>query len=231
MSGTAPITPPVLLLLLSLLSPPVSLLSASYPSEPPEEHHIVQHLGPQNPSEPAPLGFPPLAVDGAMAHHLHRCPYHLRLFTNWLVSGQEPPMSLHGQPQQTKRTSFYLPPPSGPVQPASGQVGHGQCRMSFAYRSPLFFFQLGPFPWCFSRAFLLSLLSFSLSVTSAWVLCFALSVLFHFMFVLNVILFSLFFLHACQRTHRLLSDQKCLFFFLCLLQSLLSWIVSVLPLH
>ncbi|XP_056138564.1 inositol hexakisphosphate and diphosphoinositol-pentakisphosphate kinase 2 [Lampris incognitus] len=35
-------------------------------------------------------GSPPLAVDRAMAAHLHHCPYHLHHLKNWQVSGQDP---------------------------------------------------------------------------------------------------------------------------------------------
>lgn len=93
---TAPITPP---------APPLAPLyflflspcSASRPSEPSDELHVVQPLG-GLPAEPALLGFAPLAVDGAIAHHLRHCPYHLRLLKTWLMSSQELPESLHGQP-------------------------------------------------------------------------------------------------------------------------------------
>ncbi|CAG5957673.1 unnamed protein product [Menidia menidia] len=46
--------------------------------------------------ELALLGLTPLSVDGAMAHHLHHCPYHLHLLRTWLMCGQELPKSLHG---------------------------------------------------------------------------------------------------------------------------------------
>ncbi|XP_053317981.1 inositol hexakisphosphate and diphosphoinositol-pentakisphosphate kinase 1 isoform X2 [Spea bombifrons] len=35
-------------------------------------------------------------LDGAMAHHLHQCYYHLRLFKNWLISGQDDMECLYG---------------------------------------------------------------------------------------------------------------------------------------
>ncbi|XP_040893710.1 inositol hexakisphosphate and diphosphoinositol-pentakisphosphate kinase 2 isoform X3 [Toxotes jaculatrix] len=63
--------------------------------EPSDKLHVVQLLG-GLPAELALLGFAPLAMDGAMAHHLHHCPYHLRLLKTWLMSGQELPESLHG---------------------------------------------------------------------------------------------------------------------------------------
>uniref|UniRef100_A0A8D0AH23 Uncharacterized protein n=1 Tax=Sander lucioperca TaxID=283035 RepID=A0A8D0AH23_SANLU len=59
-----------------------------------DELHVVQLLG-GLPAEPALLGFAPLAVDGAIAHHLCHCPYHLPLLKSWLMSGQELPESLH----------------------------------------------------------------------------------------------------------------------------------------
>ncbi|KAJ3592979.1 hypothetical protein NHX12_005317 [Muraenolepis orangiensis] len=37
-----------------------------------------------------------LCLDEALAHHLHQCSYHLRLFRNWLVSGQDPLEYLYG---------------------------------------------------------------------------------------------------------------------------------------
>ncbi|XP_075431628.1 inositol hexakisphosphate and diphosphoinositol-pentakisphosphate kinase 1 isoform X3 [Ascaphus truei] len=37
-----------------------------------------------------------ICLDGAMAHHLHQCSYHLRLFKNWLVSGQDDLGCLYG---------------------------------------------------------------------------------------------------------------------------------------
>lgn len=85
----------ILLLLHSAFSS--SPCSASRPSEPSDELHVAQPLG-GLPAEPALLGFAPLAVDGAIAHHLRHCPYHLRLLKIWLMSGQELPESLHGQP-------------------------------------------------------------------------------------------------------------------------------------
>uniref|UniRef100_A0A3Q3QZG7 Uncharacterized protein n=1 Tax=Monopterus albus TaxID=43700 RepID=A0A3Q3QZG7_MONAL len=59
--------------------------------------HVVQQLGKLS-TELTLLGFAPLAMDGAMAHHLHHCPYHLRLLETWLVSRQELPESLHSRP-------------------------------------------------------------------------------------------------------------------------------------
>lgn len=39
-----------------------------------------------------------LSLDSALAHHLHQCSYHLRLFRNWLISGQDTLDCLYGQP-------------------------------------------------------------------------------------------------------------------------------------
>ncbi|XP_034735424.1 inositol hexakisphosphate and diphosphoinositol-pentakisphosphate kinase 2 isoform X4 [Etheostoma cragini] len=79
--------------------PPVKRFSVSFArhptNEPSDELHVVQLLG-GLPAEPALLGFAPLAVDGAIAHHLCHCPYHLPLLKSWLMSGQELPESLHG---------------------------------------------------------------------------------------------------------------------------------------
>ncbi|XP_041034111.1 inositol hexakisphosphate and diphosphoinositol-pentakisphosphate kinase 2-like isoform X8 [Carcharodon carcharias] len=37
-----------------------------------------------------------LALDGALARHLHQCSYHIRLFKNWLISGQDDINCLYG---------------------------------------------------------------------------------------------------------------------------------------
>ncbi|XP_046696399.1 inositol hexakisphosphate and diphosphoinositol-pentakisphosphate kinase 2 isoform X3 [Silurus meridionalis] len=37
-----------------------------------------------------------LFLDSTLAHHLHQCYYHLRLFRNWLISGQDPLEYLYG---------------------------------------------------------------------------------------------------------------------------------------
>ncbi|XP_075934924.1 inositol hexakisphosphate and diphosphoinositol-pentakisphosphate kinase 2 isoform X1 [Anarhichas minor] len=61
--------------------------SLSYKDEPLEEPSVAQLL----------RHFPAdLSLDGALAHHLHQCSYHLRLFRNWLISGQDPLEYLHG---------------------------------------------------------------------------------------------------------------------------------------
>lgn len=69
--------------LLLLLSPS----SASHPSEPSDEL-----------AELTQLELVPLTVDGALAHHLQHCPYHLRLLKTQLMCGQELPECLYGQP-------------------------------------------------------------------------------------------------------------------------------------
>lgn len=70
------------------------------PSEPSDVPHVTQLLE-WLPAETALLGFAPVAVDGAMAHHLRHCPYHFRLFKTELVSSQELPESHYGQPLQS----------------------------------------------------------------------------------------------------------------------------------
>ncbi|XP_047187480.1 inositol hexakisphosphate and diphosphoinositol-pentakisphosphate kinase 2 isoform X1 [Scophthalmus maximus] len=67
--------------------------SLSYKDEPPEDHHVAQLLRPFS-ADPS-LGRH-LSLDGALAHHLHQCSYHLRLFRNWLISGQDPLEYLYG---------------------------------------------------------------------------------------------------------------------------------------
>lgn len=86
------------------LSDHCSVLSRSPSSslEPLEEHHVAQLL--RRFSTDLSLGRH-LSLDQALAHHLHQCSYHLRLFRNWLISGHDPLEYLHGQP---------LAPPSIP---------------------------------------------------------------------------------------------------------------------
>ncbi|XP_051237768.1 inositol hexakisphosphate and diphosphoinositol-pentakisphosphate kinase 2 isoform X13 [Dicentrarchus labrax] len=73
-----------------------SVSFARHPTNEPSDELQVVKLLRGLPAEPALLGFAPLAVDGAMAHHLRHCPYHLRRLKSWLMSGQELPESLHG---------------------------------------------------------------------------------------------------------------------------------------
>uniref|UniRef100_A0A3Q2XWX2 Uncharacterized protein n=1 Tax=Hippocampus comes TaxID=109280 RepID=A0A3Q2XWX2_HIPCM len=61
--------------------------------EPLEEHHVAQLLS--RFSTELSLGCH-LSLDVALTHHLHQCSYHLRLFRNWLISGQDPIEYLHG---------------------------------------------------------------------------------------------------------------------------------------
>ncbi|XP_049903622.1 inositol hexakisphosphate and diphosphoinositol-pentakisphosphate kinase 2 isoform X5 [Epinephelus moara] len=70
-----------------------STSSLSYKDEPMEEHRMAQLL--RHFSNDPNLGRH-LCLDGALAHHLHQCSYHLRLFRNWLISGQGPLEYLHG---------------------------------------------------------------------------------------------------------------------------------------
>nr|XP_055065548.1 inositol hexakisphosphate and diphosphoinositol-pentakisphosphate kinase 2-like isoform X5 [Misgurnus anguillicaudatus] len=62
-------------------------------SEPLEEHQVAQLL--RRFSTDPNIGHP-LSLDSAFAHHLHQCSYHLRLFRNWLISGQDPLEYLYG---------------------------------------------------------------------------------------------------------------------------------------
>uniref|UniRef100_A0A3Q2WB14 Inositol hexakisphosphate and diphosphoinositol-pentakisphosphate kinase n=1 Tax=Haplochromis burtoni TaxID=8153 RepID=A0A3Q2WB14_HAPBU len=62
-------------------------------AEPLEEHHVAQLL--RRFSTDLSLGRH-LSLDRALAHHLHQCSYHLRLFRNWLISGHDPLEYLHG---------------------------------------------------------------------------------------------------------------------------------------
>ncbi|XP_059391036.1 inositol hexakisphosphate and diphosphoinositol-pentakisphosphate kinase 2 isoform X4 [Carassius carassius] len=61
--------------------------------EPLEEHQVAQLL--RRFSNDPKIGHP-FCLDSAFAHHLHQCSYHLRLFRNWLISGQDPLEYLYG---------------------------------------------------------------------------------------------------------------------------------------
>ncbi|KAK0155483.1 Inositol hexakisphosphate and diphosphoinositol-pentakisphosphate kinase 1 [Merluccius polli] len=61
--------------------------------EPLEDHHVAQLL--RRFSIDLSLGGH-VCLDGSLAHHLHQCSYHLRLFRNWLVSGQDSLEYLYG---------------------------------------------------------------------------------------------------------------------------------------
>ncbi|XP_059928140.1 inositol hexakisphosphate and diphosphoinositol-pentakisphosphate kinase 2-like isoform X2 [Gadus macrocephalus] len=67
--------------------------SQSYKDEPLEDHHVAQLLN-RFSIDLSRGGH--LCLDGALAHHLHQCSYHLRLFRNWLVSGQDPLEYIYG---------------------------------------------------------------------------------------------------------------------------------------
>ncbi|XP_029430174.1 inositol hexakisphosphate and diphosphoinositol-pentakisphosphate kinase 1 isoform X12 [Rhinatrema bivittatum] len=58
-----------------------------------EDHEVAQLL--RRFSTDSALGRK-ICLDGALAHHLHQCSYHLRLFRNWLVSGQDDLEGLYG---------------------------------------------------------------------------------------------------------------------------------------
>ncbi|CAB1323568.1 unnamed protein product, partial [Coregonus sp. 'balchen'] len=92
-----------------------SVSFARHPTnEPLDEHHVSQLLKGLF-TDPVLLCCPSLAsLDRAMAHHLHQCPYHLRLLMNCLVSGQDLPECLYGQP------SVDLPRPLLPSTPSCG---------------------------------------------------------------------------------------------------------------
>uniref|UniRef100_A0A4X2K7R4 Uncharacterized protein n=1 Tax=Vombatus ursinus TaxID=29139 RepID=A0A4X2K7R4_VOMUR len=58
-----------------------------------DQHPVVQLL--RSFSSDCPGGWP-ISLDATLAHHLHQCSYHLRLFRNWLRSGQDDPECLYG---------------------------------------------------------------------------------------------------------------------------------------
>ncbi|XP_016142621.1 inositol hexakisphosphate and diphosphoinositol-pentakisphosphate kinase 1-like isoform X1 [Sinocyclocheilus grahami] len=71
-----------------------SVSFAKHPTnEPLEEHQVAQLL--RHFSTDPNIGHP-FCLDSAFAHHLHQCSYHLRLFRNWLISGQDPLEYLYG---------------------------------------------------------------------------------------------------------------------------------------
>ncbi|XP_059371197.1 inositol hexakisphosphate and diphosphoinositol-pentakisphosphate kinase 2-like isoform X2 [Carassius carassius] len=67
--------------------------SLTYKDEPLKEHQVAQLL--RHFSTDPHIGHP-FCLDSAFAHHLHQCSYHLRLFRNWLISGQDPLEYLYG---------------------------------------------------------------------------------------------------------------------------------------
>lgn len=58
-----------------------------------DQHPVVRLL--RTLSSDCPRGWP-VSLDATLAHHLHQCSYHLRLFRNWLHSGQDDPECLYG---------------------------------------------------------------------------------------------------------------------------------------
>uniref|UniRef100_A0A8C8XL33 Uncharacterized protein n=1 Tax=Panthera leo TaxID=9689 RepID=A0A8C8XL33_PANLE len=60
-----------------------------------DQHPVVRLL--RSFSSDCPGGRP-VSLDATLAHHLHQCSYHLRLFRNWLRSGQDDPECLYGTP-------------------------------------------------------------------------------------------------------------------------------------
>ena len=84
------------------LSLPLLSLSPCVPLGPPappelldDQHPVVRLL--RSVSSDC-TGGRPVSLDAALAHHLHQCSYHLRLFRNWLRSGRDDPECLYGTP-------------------------------------------------------------------------------------------------------------------------------------
>ncbi|XP_038606043.1 inositol hexakisphosphate and diphosphoinositol-pentakisphosphate kinase 1 isoform X3 [Tachyglossus aculeatus] len=78
--------------------PAVKRFSVSFAKHPTnelldEQHPVVRLL--RSFSSECPGGWP-LSLDATLAHHLHQCSYHLRLFRNWLCSGGGDPECLYG---------------------------------------------------------------------------------------------------------------------------------------
>ncbi|KAM4829435.1 inositol hexakisphosphate and diphosphoinositol-pentakisphosphate kinase 1 isoform 4-T7 [Thomomys bottae] len=81
-----------------LFVPAVKRFSVSFAKHPTNEllddqHPVVRLL--RSFSSDCPRGRP-VSLDSTLAHHLHQCSYHLRLFRNWLRSGQDDPECLYG---------------------------------------------------------------------------------------------------------------------------------------
>ncbi|KAI5129381.1 inositol hexakisphosphate and diphosphoinositol-pentakisphosphate kinase 1 isoform X4 [Manis pentadactyla] len=81
-----------------LFVPAVKRFSVSFAKHPTNEllddqHPVVRLL--RSFSSDCPRGRP-VSLDATLAHHLHQCSYHLRLFRNWLRSGQDDPECLYG---------------------------------------------------------------------------------------------------------------------------------------
>ncbi|KAG9489223.1 hypothetical protein GDO78_005298 [Eleutherodactylus coqui] len=80
-----------------LSMPAVKRFSVSFAKHPTneclEDHEVAQLLRSFSSDYPQSRN---ICLDGAMAHHLHQCYYHLRLFKNWLISGQDDLECLYG---------------------------------------------------------------------------------------------------------------------------------------
>ncbi|XP_069840045.1 inositol hexakisphosphate and diphosphoinositol-pentakisphosphate kinase 1 isoform X3 [Dendropsophus ebraccatus] len=80
-----------------LSMPAVKRFSVSFAKHPTneclEDHEVAQLLRRFSSEYPQSRN---ICLDGAMAHHLHQCSYHLRLFKNWLISGQDDLECLYG---------------------------------------------------------------------------------------------------------------------------------------
>ncbi|XP_043350141.1 inositol hexakisphosphate and diphosphoinositol-pentakisphosphate kinase 1 isoform X3 [Dermochelys coriacea] len=83
---------------LELLSMPAvkrfSVSFAKHPTNDVLEHHRVAQLLCRFSSDYAMRRN--ISLDATLAHHLHQCSYHLRLFRSWLISGQDDLECLYG---------------------------------------------------------------------------------------------------------------------------------------
>ncbi|XP_041442750.1 inositol hexakisphosphate and diphosphoinositol-pentakisphosphate kinase 2 isoform X3 [Xenopus laevis] len=83
-----------------------------------------------------------ICLDRAMAHHLHQCYYHLRLFKNWLISGHDDLECLYGfegcsmvptiYPLETLHNSLSLRQVNGFLTTVCKQFAENQSRRSSA---------------------------------------------------------------------------------------------------
>ncbi|EQB77539.1 inositol hexakisphosphate and diphosphoinositol-pentakisphosphate kinase 1 [Camelus ferus] len=69
-------------------------------------------------------GGRPVSLDATLAHHLHQCSYHLRLFRNWLRSGRDDPECLYDSSGPSSTVSS-----AGPSSPTAVD---GDCRFGFS---------------------------------------------------------------------------------------------------
>lgn len=76
----------------------LSLVVGHFPIECLEDHEVTQLLRCFSSDYPQTRN---ICLDGAMAHHLQQCYYHLRLFKNWLISGQDDLECLYGTARLT----------------------------------------------------------------------------------------------------------------------------------